>query len=103
MPMNKAKYDSLPADLKAVIDKNSGRELSAFLGATQAGNDVPGRKVFEETKTQTITVIPPAELARWKKATDEQDDEWVQSMNKRGLNGAALLKDAQDLIKQYTK
>jgi hypothetical protein len=64
---------------------------------------VPGRKVFEETKTQTITVIPPSELARWKKATDEQDDEWVQSMNKRGLNGAALLKDAQDLIKQYTK
>jgi TRAP-type C4-dicarboxylate transport system substrate-binding protein len=103
MPMNKAKYDSLPADLKAVIDKNSGRELSAFLGATQSGNDVPGRKVFEETKTQTITVIPPAELARWKKATDEQDDEWVQTMNKRGLNGAALLKDAQDLIKQYTK
>jgi TRAP-type C4-dicarboxylate transport system substrate-binding protein len=103
MPMNKAKYDSLPADLKAVIDKNSGRELSAFLGATQSGNDVPGRKVFEETKTQTITVIPPSELARWKKATDEQDDEWVQSMNKRGLNGAALLKDAQDLIKQYTK
>jgi hypothetical protein len=42
-------------------------------------------------------------LARWKKATDEQDDEWVQTMNKRGLNGAALLKDAQDLIKQYTK
>ena len=50
-----------------------------------------------------ITVIPPAELARWKKATDEQDDEWVQTMNKRGLNGAALLKDAQDLIKQHTK
>jgi hypothetical protein len=48
-------------------------------------------------------VIPPAELARWKKATDEQDNEWVDAMNKRGQNGAALLKDAQDPIKQYTK
>jgi hypothetical protein len=48
-------------------------------------------------------VIPPAELARWKKATDEQDNEWVDAMNKRGQNGAAMLKDAQDLIKQYTK
>jgi len=103
VPMNKAKYESLPADLKAVIDKNSGREFSAFLGGTQAGNDVPGRKVFADTKTQTISVIPPAELARWKAATDEQDNEWVDAMNKRGQNGAALLKDAQDLIKQYTK
>jgi TRAP-type C4-dicarboxylate transport system substrate-binding protein len=103
VPMNKAKYESLPADLKAVIDKNSGREFSAFLGGTQEGNDVPGRKVFADTKTQTISVIPPAELARWKKATDEQDNEWVDAMNKRGQNGAALLKDAQDLIKQYTK
>jgi TRAP-type C4-dicarboxylate transport system substrate-binding protein len=101
--MNKTKYDSLPADLKAVIDKNSGREFSAFLGATQEGNDVPSRKVFADTKTQTISVIPPAELDRWKKATAEQDDEWVESMNKRGLNGAALLKEAQDLVKQYTK
>jgi len=48
-------------------------------------------------------VIPPSELARWKKATDEQDNEWVDAMNKRGQNGAAMLKDAQDLIKQYTK
>jgi TRAP-type C4-dicarboxylate transport system substrate-binding protein len=48
VPMNKARYDSLPPDLKAVIDKNSGRELSAFLGSTQEGNDVPGRKVFAE-------------------------------------------------------
>ena len=38
-----------------------------------------------------------------KAATDEQDNEWVDGMNKRGLNGAAMLKDAQDLIKQYTK
>ena len=43
VPMNRARYDSLPADLKAVIDKNSGREFSAFLGSTQEGNDVPGR------------------------------------------------------------
>jgi len=103
VPMNKAKYDSLPADLKAVIDKNSGRELSAFLGATQAGNDVPSRKIFAETPGYTITQINAAELERWKKATDELDDGWVQDMNKRGLNGKALLDDANALIKQYTK
>lgn len=103
VPMNKAKYESLPADLKAVIDKNSGRELSAFLGSTQEGNDVPSRKIFAETAGYTITKIAPAEVDRWKKATDHLDEEWVNDMNKRGVNGKAMLEDAQALVKQYTK
>jgi len=103
MPMNKAKYDSLPADLKAVIDKNSGRELSAFLGATQAGNDAPSKKIFQESKNQTISMIPKAELEKWKKATDALDDAWVKEMTDKGLNGKELLDTATALIKQYTK
>jgi TRAP-type C4-dicarboxylate transport system substrate-binding protein len=103
VPMNRARYDSLPADLKAVIDKNSGRELSAFLGSTQEGNDVPGRKAFVETPGYTITQIPAAEVDRWKKATDNLDDEWVADMNKRGFNGKAMLEDARALVQKYSK
>jgi TRAP-type transport system periplasmic protein len=103
VPMNKAKYDSLPADLKAVIDKNSGRELSAFLGKSQADADVPAKKIFGETKNQTIHVIPKAELEKWKKATDEQDEAWVKEMNGKGFNGKELFDTATALIKQNTK
>jgi TRAP-type C4-dicarboxylate transport system substrate-binding protein len=103
VPMNKAKYESLPADLKAVIDKNSGREFSAFLGRTQEGNDVPSRKVFAETPGYTMTTIAPAELDRWKKATSTLDDEWVADMNKKSLNGQAMYDDAVKMIKGYTK
>jgi TRAP-type C4-dicarboxylate transport system substrate-binding protein len=103
VPMNRARYDSLPADLKAVIDKNSGRELSAFLGSTQEGNDVPGRRAFVETPGYTITQIPAAEVDRWKKATDNLDDEWVADMNKRGFNGKAMLEDARALVQKYSK
>jgi TRAP-type C4-dicarboxylate transport system substrate-binding protein len=103
VPMNRARYDSLPADLKAVIDKNSGRELSAFLGSTQEGKDVPGRKAFVETPGYTITQIPAAEVDRWKKATDNLDDEWVADMNKRGFNGKAMLEDARALVQRYSK
>lgn len=103
VPMNKARYDSLPAELKAVIDKNSGREFSAALARAQWGNDVPSRKIFAETAGYSITQIPASELERWRKATSEIDDDWVADMNKRGLNGKALLQDALGLIKQYTK
>ena len=102
VPMNKAKYDSLPADLKAVIDKNSGREFSAKLASQQAGNDVPGRRVFASTAGYTINTIPAAELERWQKATANQDDEWAAEIDKRGMNGKAMLADARALIKQYS-
>jgi TRAP-type C4-dicarboxylate transport system substrate-binding protein len=103
LPMNKAKYESLPADLKAVIDKNSGRELSAFMGKTQAGQDVPSKKVFEASANQKISIIPKTELEKWKKATDQLDDAWVAEMTGKGMDGKGMLQSATDLIKQYTK
>ncbi len=100
--MNKAKYDSLPADLKKVIDANSGIEFSAMAGRVQEADDGPGR---EKTKASgvTINVIPATELAKWKKATDALDDEWMANMTKAGHDGPKLFKAAQDLIKKYTK
>jgi TRAP-type C4-dicarboxylate transport system substrate-binding protein len=46
--MNKAKYDSLPADLKKVIDNNSGIEFSAMAGRVQEADDAPGRQKFKD-------------------------------------------------------
>jgi TRAP-type C4-dicarboxylate transport system substrate-binding protein len=102
LAMNQAKYDSLPADLKKVIDKNSGQEVSAFLGRTQAGNDVQG-KAKMVAGGHVITVIPKSELENWKAASSKIDDDWVADMDKRGFNGKALLQDAQSLIAKYTK
>ena len=72
--MNKAKYDSLPADLKKVIDANSGIEFSAMAGRVQEADDGPGR---EKSKAagMTINVIPASELEKWKKASGALDDE----------------------------
>ena len=47
--MNKAKYDALPADLKKIIDNNTGLETSGFLGRVQQAGDIPGRKAAEAT------------------------------------------------------
>ena len=102
VPMNKAKYDSLPADLKKVIDKNSGRELSATLGKLQAGNDVPG-KAKMVAGGHTITIIPKSELDNWKRASAGLSLEWISDMDKKGHNGANLVHEAQALIAKYTK
>ena len=100
--MNKAKYDSMPADLKKVLDANSGREFSAFLGKTQAAADVPGKEKVVASGVE-IHVIPKAELENWKKATDALDDEWVKDLTAKGHDGAKLLQAARDLVTKYSK
>ena len=100
--MNKAKYEGLSPELKKVIDKNSGIEVSAFLGKTQSGNDVPGKEKMLAAKN-TITVIPKAELDNWRKASESVEQDWIKEIAKKGADGNALLTDARSLIQKYTK
>ena len=102
MAMNKAKYDALPADLKKVIDANSGLETSAWLGKTQEGNDPRGRKTAEE-RNNTITRLTPADYEAFRKAADLVDDDWVKEMAGKGINGKQLLDTAKALIQKNTK
>jgi TRAP-type C4-dicarboxylate transport system substrate-binding protein len=98
--MNKAKYASLPPELKKVIDANSGVEASAFFGKAQGDSDVPGRKLAEKN---AINVIPAAEIENWKKAAQPVIDDWVKDVTAKGANGKVLLESARSLIDKYNK
>ena len=98
--MNQAKYDSLPADLKKVIDANSGLETSKWAGKIFDGPEVPARKIAVEQKGNFV-IITPAEYERWRKATDAVDDEWMKEAGAKGANGKALYDEAIKLLKRY--
>jgi TRAP-type C4-dicarboxylate transport system substrate-binding protein len=98
--MNQAKYDSLPADLKKVIDANSGIEASALAGEKFDNVVVPYHKLATD-RGNLVNVLSPAEMARWAKATAGVDDEWVKEVSAKGASGAALLEQARAFIKQY--
>ncbi|MFN9765177.1 MAG: TRAP transporter substrate-binding protein [Pseudomonadota bacterium] len=100
MAMNKAKYDGLPADLKRVIDANSGSTASAWLGKTQQGNDPIGRKAAAD-RGNTIYTLTTAEAQEFIKLSAAIDDEWVADMDKRGCMGAQLLSTAKSLIAKH--
>ena len=102
MTMNKAKYDGLAPDLKKVIDANSGLATSAWLGKTQQGNDVNGRKVTAD-RGNTIIQIGAAEREQFMKLSGQIDDEWVADMDKRGYKGKDLLASAKALIAKHGK
>lgn len=93
--MNKAKYESLPPDLKRVIDNNSGQALSGQIGRAFTQADAEGKKL---TAGNTTNVIPAAELVQWKKLGDKLSADWVKDVTAKGLDGRKLLDDARALI-----
>jgi TRAP-type C4-dicarboxylate transport system substrate-binding protein len=101
--MNQAKYDSLPADLKKVIDDNSGLVASAWAGETAFDAVVAPHQKIARDAGEKINFLPADEYARWEKAASQIDDEWIKTANAKGANGKALLDEARALIKQYAK
>ena len=98
--MNQAKYDSLPADLKKVIDNNSGIETSKWVGKIWDEGVAASRKLSLDRKN-TINTLTDAEYQRWVKATSSVDDGWIKEVDAKGGNGKALLNDAKALLKKY--
>ena len=98
--MNPAKYNSLPPDLKKIIDNNSGLEASKWAGKSFDGFTAAARKIAVD-RHNTINVLTDAEYARWNKATEAVDDDWIKEVNAKGGNGKALLNDAKALLKKY--
>jgi TRAP-type C4-dicarboxylate transport system substrate-binding protein len=102
LAMNQARYNSLPADLKAVIDRNSGAGLSATAGRIWDESQAVGRKPAVD-RGNTFYKIPASEVDNWIKASAPLYDEWVGNMDKAGLPGKQMLQDARDLLAKYKK
>ncbi|WP_300587903.1 TRAP transporter substrate-binding protein [Marivita sp.] len=98
--MNKAKYDALPDDLRAIIDAESGAKLSAFATQVMWDMDAPAREIAVNAGN-TIVQLDEAEVARWKEASQPVIDRWIADMDAKGIDGAALIEQAKSLIAKH--
>lgn len=101
LAMNKGKYESLPDDLKQVIDDNSGLEFSVFAGGTMADADGPSRQKAVDHGNNIIT-LDAEQTAVWQEASQPITAAWVADMESKGIDGQALLDEAQMLIEKYS-
>ena len=99
--MNKDTYESLPEDLKKVIDDNSGMALAQQIGKVWDDAEAPGLQAAEETGAE-FYVIEGDELERWKEASQPVIEAWIEQMNANGQDGAALVEEARSLIERYS-
>jgi TRAP-type C4-dicarboxylate transport system substrate-binding protein len=100
--MNKKKYESLPADLRRVLDETTSAQAGYWkkVGASWDAAEAPGRKSIVDRKNE-IYVLPRAERQRWREALRGLDDKWVRDLEAKGLPAAALLKEARALAARY--
>jgi TRAP-type C4-dicarboxylate transport system substrate-binding protein len=100
--MNKKRYESLPDDLRKVIDANSGPALSRRFGADFDFGDKVGRGLCEKAGAKFVT-IPKAELERWRAVCEPLVQKWIESLNRRNLDGRKLVAAADALVDKYAK
>ncbi len=101
--MNKQRYESLPDDLKAVIDANSGvGEAKEIARIMLAADDSVLQRIRASGRNQ-VHEVSEDELDVWKEPAQRVVEAWIKRMESRGVDGRALIEDARALIEHYTQ
>ncbi len=100
--MNKDRYDSLPDDLKEIIDRNSGRDFAAQIGDVFNNVEEVGKKMLNDGKGQVIE-LTPEEKATFDDASASVVDRWIEEAKSNGIDGAALVEKAKAAVLANTK
>lgn len=100
--MNQAKYNSLTAEQKKVIDANSGVATSRWAGGTYDDARVPFRKLARDQGNNT-SFISEAELKVWQNAVSTVEKSWISDAKSKGADGQKLLESAKALLAKYEK
>jgi TRAP-type C4-dicarboxylate transport system substrate-binding protein len=93
--MNPAKYKSLPADLRAILDKETGVKAAMDFGKAWQASEVFARKHFVENGLK-IVVMPDEEVAKIKALSKPIIKNAIAELEKEG-------KPAQEFFDAYTK
>lgn len=99
--MNQRKYDALPENVRACIDKYSGEALVSKFGDWWDKWDAVGRKQAEDAG-HVITKLGPEERERWREALEPMINDYLAKVKASGVDDAdEIYKAMQDTIAKY--
>jgi TRAP-type C4-dicarboxylate transport system substrate-binding protein len=90
--MNPAKYNALPADLKALIDRTTGPAAAAKFGAAWDEAEKEGKQKMVAKGVQPV-VAAPAEVERMKKLFAAQIETALADVEKQGKPGRKFFQE----------
>lgn len=101
--MNKKKYESLPPDLKKVIDDNSGRNLAPIAIETWDRIELDGEKVMHSKPKNKFSSLSAAETAKFKTMVQPVFARFKKMLDDGGDDGAKILAEVEALEEKYSK
>ncbi|MCA3339695.1 MAG: TRAP transporter substrate-binding protein [Roseomonas sp.] len=101
LAMNRARYDGLPADLRQILDANSGMVAASMAGEAWDAAAEATLTIVRARQGNTITTLPEEEVARFRTATQPVMDTWLRQATERGLPAERLLADARAALQKY--
>jgi TRAP-type C4-dicarboxylate transport system substrate-binding protein len=101
--MNKQKYESLPPDLKKVIDNNSGRNLAPHAIEVWDRIEVEGEKVMHTKSKNKFVSLSAEETAKFKKTVQPVFNRFKKLLDDGGDDGAGILAEVEALEAKYSK
>ena len=98
MFMNKARFDSLPPDVRKVLIDTTSPQSGYWrrVGESWDKAEIVGRKATLDQKGEIYT-LPKDERKRWREAVKSLDEKWVAELESKKLPGRALLQDTRAL------
>jgi TRAP-type C4-dicarboxylate transport system substrate-binding protein len=101
LAMNKDSYASLDADLRKVLDDNTGPSLSRDLGRAWDEIEEVGRDAFTLAGGE-VTFVRGEDYEDWVKASEPAIESWKARVGRIGIDGDKLIAVARELVAKYT-
>lgn len=97
--MNKQAYESLPDDLKAVIDKNSGYGALEICGDLWSKGRAASVAAAEEVGE--VYTISDEEMAKFKELGVKARETWAADLKAKGIDADGLVKKVEELLEKH--
>ncbi len=99
--MNNDKWNSLPADVQQAITDVSKKYAKEVLAPWFDSIDKGGLVAVKEKKKVEVINLSNEEKAKWLAKLKPLEDQYVKTLNDKGLNGADIVKGVKELADKY--
>lgn len=102
MGMNKDAWNELPDDIKAIFEKNSGRDMAYASGKSLDDGSMEDYKYLMEKEGKVFYILPAEERARWQEAVRPLHENWLKKMAGK-FDAEALRNDVLEISAKNAK
>lgn len=99
--MNQDIYDSMPDDLKKIIDDLSGEYADRLFSEFWASDQYSCLETWKKEMGGIIHMLPDEDYTKARELMVSADEQWVHELNENGLPGEEMLKRFRELEAQY--